>query len=139
MNLRKFLTAALGYIVVTFVFAAGWHLILFKELYDQLGIFTRKEPLIYLGFISMILQGFVLAFVYPYFGKHESPVRDGLRFGVLMGVFLGSSAVFAEAGKQEVSSLSTWILLESIYYLLQFSVVGMVIGSVYGRPAVRIE
>jgi hypothetical protein len=133
MNLKKFLLATVGYIVVTFVIAAGWHLALFKDLYEALGIFTRKEPLIHLGVISMILQGLVLAYVYPIGYQGGSPVKEGLKFGLLMGIFMGSNAVFAEAGKQQVSSLSTWLILESVYYLLQFSLVGVVIGSIYGK------
>ena len=129
MNTKKFLLAALGYLVVTFVIAAGWHLVLFKGLYDQLGIFTRKEPLIHLGVISMILQALVLAYVYPIFRRNRTPITEGLKFGILMGIFMGSYAVFAEAGKQEVTSLSTWLLLESVYYLLQFAIVGIVISS----------
>jgi hypothetical protein len=32
-----------------------------------------------------------------------------------------------------VSSPSTWLVLESVYYLLQFSLVGMATGLIYGR------
>lgn len=133
MNAKKTMLAAIGYIVVTFIIAAGWHLGLFKGVYDELEIFTRKEPLIHLGIISMILQGVVLAYIYPIGYQGGSPIKEGLRFGLLMGIFMGSNAVFAEAGKQQVSSLSTWLILESIYYLLQFSIVGIVIGWIYGK------
>jgi membrane protease YdiL (CAAX protease family) len=133
MKTQKMMLAAIAYIVVTFIIAAGWHLVLFKGLYDELGIFTRKEPLIHLGVISMILQGIVLAYVYPLGYQGGNPVKEGLRFGLLMGIFMGSNAVFAEAGKNVVSSLSTWLTLESVYYLLQFGLVGIVIGWIYGK------
>lgn len=133
MNAKKLLLAAIGYIAVTFVVAAGWHLGLFKGVYDELGIFTRKEPLIQLGIISMILQGSVLAYVYPIGYQGGSPVKEGLRFGLLMGILMGSNAVFAEAGKQQVSSLSTWLILESVYYLFQFSLSGVLVGLIYGK------
>ena len=58
---------------------------------------------------------------------------DGLRFGVLVGVFLATSAVLAEAGKNYVASLSTWLVLETSDYLLQFMFSGVVIALVYGR------
>lgn len=53
-----------------------------------------------------------------------------------MGVLLASSAVFAEAGHQNVTSLPTWLTLESVYYLLQFAAVGAVMGLIYkkGEP-----
>jgi hypothetical protein len=107
MLTKKFWLATLGYIVVTFIIAAIWHLVLFKEVYDQLGIFTRKEPIIPLGLASMILHGLVLSYIYPLLQRDGKPVVEGLKFGILMGIFLGSSAVLAEAGKQMVSSLST--------------------------------
>lgn len=137
MITRKFLLAALGYIVVTFAIAAGWHLVLFKDLYDQLGIFSRKEPLIHLGLISMMLQGLVLAYIFPIFRTNKSVIREGLEFGILMGILMASSAVFAEAGHQQVTSLPTWLLLESTYYVIQFAIVGIVIGLIYGKAEVE--
>jgi hypothetical protein len=58
---------------------------------------------------------------------------DGLRFGLLVGMFLATSAVLAEAGKNYVTSLSTWLVLETSYYLVQFVLSGLVIGLMYGR------
>src|SRR5574337_876978 len=133
MSSRKLLLAAIGYIVATFVIAAGWHLVLFKHLYDELGMYTRKDPIIPLGVASMILQSGVMAYLFPLYSTRERPVLDGLTFGLLMGVFMGSYGVLAEGAKQQVSSLSTWIVLEGVYFLLQFSIVGMVIGWIYGR------
>ena len=43
MDTKKYFLAALAYIVCTFLIAAPWHLVLFKPLYDELAIFTRKE------------------------------------------------------------------------------------------------
>lgn len=137
MGARKFTLAVIAYVVVTFVIAAGWHLILFKDLYDQLGIFTRKEPLIPLGIISIIMQGLVLSYLYPICSKGGSPLKDGLKFGLLIGILMASIAVFAEAGKQNVSSLATWLGFESVYYLLQFGLVGTVIALIYGDAVAR--
>lgn len=134
MNTKKFIFAALGYIIVTFIIAATWHLILFKDVYDNFGIFTREKPIIPLGIASMIIQGLILSFIYPFFSKGKL-VRDGLVFGLLTGFLMASSAVLAEAGKNLVSSLPRWIILETIYYLLQFSISGLMIALIYGKQA----
>ena len=133
MDRRKFFLAVIAYIVVTFAVAASWHLVFFKDLYDQLGIFTRKEPLIPLGITSIVMQGLVLSYLYPIFFRGGSPLAQGLKFGLLIGVLMASIAVFAEAGKQNVSSLTTWLTFESGYYLLLFGCVGMIIGMIYGK------
>jgi len=133
MNAKKFVLAAVAYIIVTFAVAASWHLLFFKDLYDQLAIFTRKEPLIPLGIVSILIQAVVLAYLYPALYKGGNPAKEGLKFGLLIGVLMASIAVFAEAGKQNVSSLTTWLVFESAYYLLQFGVLGVIIGLIYGR------
>ncbi|MEW6543101.1 MAG: DUF1761 domain-containing protein [Nitrospirota bacterium] len=133
MQNKVYWSAVGAYVLCTFLIAAPWHLVFFKPLYDELAIFTRKEPLIPLGLVSMLMQGLVLSYLYPLFAQGRHSLKTGAAFGLLMGVLLASSAVFAEAGKQNVTSLSTWLALESSYYLFQFTVVGAVIGSIYAR------
>lgn len=129
----KFWMAAAGYLVLTFVIAGTWHLALFQNIYARLGVFTRPRPIIALGLLSMVLQAVVVAYLYPLVYRGGPPAAEGARFGLLLGVFMGSNAVLAEAGKNQVGSLRTWIPLEGVYYLFQFVVVGMVIGLVYGN------
>lgn len=131
---RKFLGAWVVYLVATFIGGFVWHLLLFKQTYIDLKIFTRiEDPVIPLGLSAMVIQGIILAYVYPLVSRRSRPVVDGLRFGVLVGVFLATSAVLAEAGKNYVASLGTWLVLETSYYLLQFMLSGLAIGLVYGR------
>jgi len=133
MSTKRFVYAWVAYVVITFVAAAGWHLGFFKTVYDELGVFTRKEPIIWLGVLSMLLQGVVIAYLYPSFYRGGSPARSGAWFGLLMGVFMGSNAVLGEAGKNEVGSLSTWILLEGAFYVLWPVLFGIAIGLIYGK------
>lgn len=128
-----FFASWLAYLVISFVLGFVWHLKLFKELYKRLAIYSRlDDPIIPLGFLSMLIQGALLAYLYPLVAHSGSPMLDGLKFGLLMGLFLASSAVLAEAAKQRVTSLPTWLAVESVYYLIQFSLVGIAIGLIYG-------
>jgi len=111
-----------------------WHLVTFKDLYAKLGIFSRiDDPIIPLGFAAMLIQGGVLAYLYPLIATSGSPVYEGIKFGLLMGLFIASSAVIAEAAKQRVSSLYTWLVVESFYYAIQFSLSGIAIALIYGK------
>jgi hypothetical protein len=64
----------------------------------------------------MLIQGAVLAYLYPQVVDVQGSVFEGLSFSLLMGLFLASSAVIAEAAKQRVASLRTWFVVESLYY-----------------------
>jgi len=135
------IAAGIAYVVLTFAIAFTWHLVLFKSLYDELAIFTRAQPIIPLGIASIVLQAVIIVFMYSRWPKSGSAARDGLRFGLLIGALMATIAVLAEAGKQNVTSLGTWLILESVYYLLQFGMVGMVIGLIFagrkGGEAIR--
>lgn len=134
METKTFLGAWGAYVLTTFVMGFVWHLLVFEELYRELAIFSRiDDPIVPLGFAAMVIQGFLLAYLYPRFSRWGEPWREGLRFGLLMGVFIASSAVLAEAAKQRVTSLPTWLIVETLYYLLQFALSGLVIALVYGR------
>ncbi len=137
MNKKKFISAWIGYIIITFIVAAGWHVGLFKSIYDELDFFRGKEPIFPLGVLSIVLQGAVMAYLYPSFYRGSSPTGNGIKFGLLMGIFIGSYGVLAEAAHHHVSSLSTWLVLESVYYLLVFSLVGLAIGLIFGRNTSR--
>jgi len=50
-----------------------------------------------------------------------------------MGLFIASSAVLAEAAKQRVTSLPTWLVVESVYYAIQFSLCGVAIAFVHSK------
>lgn len=129
----KFLASWSAYLVITFALGFLWHLVLFKGVYRRLAIFTRiDDPIVPLGFLAMVVQGAVLAYVYPQFARGTSPALEGVTFGLVMGLFIASSAVIAEAAKQRVTSLTTWLMVESAYYLIQFPLSGLAIGLIYG-------
>lgn len=137
MKAGTFLKLALVYLVTTFIVAAGWHLVIFQPLYDQLAIFSRKEPLVPLGLLAMSIQSVIMATLYPVYVQNRSGFIDGVKFSLTMGVFMASSAVFAEAGKQNVTSLPTWLILESIYYVIQFTLVGILMTLVLKKDRER--
>jgi len=134
MSVAKFVWSWFTYIAITFALGFVWHLVLFKTLYAELGIFTRiDDPIIPLGLAAMLMQGAILSYLYPYVARDGGVIREGTRFGLITGIFIASSAVVAEAAKQRVSSLSTWLVVESVYYGIQFVSCGIAIALVQRR------
>lgn len=130
-GMRRFTLAFFAYLIITFAFATVWHLVLFKDLYMTAGM--RREPLMHLGILSMLIQAFLMAFLYPRLRGAGTPALEGLKFGVLMGLFMGSYGVLAEAGKFDIGPVGPFIASEGAFFLLQFAIVGTVIGLMYGR------
>jgi hypothetical protein len=87
---------AVTYLVLTFPIAAVWHLVLFPE--SMTGPVFRSTPLFALGLLSTVLQAIVVASLFPRVHRGGPPVREGLRFALIMGSFIASYGVLAEAG-----------------------------------------
>lgn len=130
---KKIALAALGYTVVTFVVGFTWHLVLFKDVYESFGVYTRKAPIIPMGFASMVIQGIVLAVVYARQARATPahPFSDAIRFNFLMGLFFVSGTVLALAAKAEVAHLAAWFGYSLGYSVIQFFLSGLVFGFVF--------
>jgi len=132
MNLRSTLLGTIAYTLATFPLAVVWHVLLFEDEYHAFGYF-EGEPSFSLGLLTIIIQGGVLSFLYPYVKFTGEGVIRGLKFSYLMGLFFWSSHVLAFVAKQVVDSSFSFVLMESFYLLLQFGIYGVLIGKVYSK------
>lgn len=131
--MKKPILATLAYAVVTMLVAVPWHFVLFKDLYHSFGIYNRSEPIIPLGFLTMFIQGAVMAYIYPRYYKGGSHYKEAIQFSLLLGVFLYSVSTLANAAKIEVSSMSIWILIQFAFHLIQFLAGGVAFGFIFSR------
>ena len=130
MNYKSTLLGTLAYTLVTFPLAVVWHIVLFEEKYQVFGYF-EGEPNFILGLITIIIQGCVLSFLYPYVAFSGNGIKRGLKYSLLVGVFFWSSHVLAFVAKQVVDSSLSFVVMESLYLLLQFGIYGILIGLVF--------
>lgn len=128
---RDFALGTLGYSVVTLGIAAPWHFVLFKELYHSLGIYNRAEPIIPLGITSMLIQGAIMAWLYPRACPHERSLRSAMTFCWAMGLFLFSVSTLANAAKINVSPMPSWFAVQAAFHFIQFTFVGFVFARIY--------
>lgn len=129
-SITKLTLTALAYIIPTMFLGYVWHFTIFKDLYESLGIYNRTEPIIPLGFFSMIVQGVIIAYLYPYYAKGNSSIKKAVVFSLTLGLFLFSVSTLANAAKIVVLSMSEWLLVQFAFHLLQFLVAGLLIGLV---------
>lgn len=71
---HRFILAWAAYVGVTFLAGFVWHLVLFRRVYAELGIFSRlDDPIVPLGLTAMLIQGAVLAYLYPRVSPRDHP------------------------------------------------------------------
>jgi hypothetical protein len=133
MNIKFLSLATLAYIVLSMVIAVPWHFVLFDELYHSFGIYNREPPIMPLGMLSMVIQGLILGYLYPGFPKAGAPILDGIKFGLVMGLFLFTVSTLANVAKMQVSSISDFIIIQAAFHFIQFVIVGAVIGLLYKK------
>ena len=135
--MRKFLLGALSYPVIVFPLAVFWHLIAFGSVYEEIGYIGREEPGFVLGFLSIAMQGLLLSLLYPRFYQGDGPVKGGLKFGAVAGLFHWTIHVVAFAAKANLAHVELFFVMETTYLAIQFALTGIVLGLIYGRGDVQ--
>lgn len=129
----KIILGTLGYAVITFPLAYFWHLVFFKTTYENLGYFSREEPIIVFGFFSILIQGVLLAVIYPYLCKGKSFFAGAFTLFAVMGGYHWTMHVLAAAAKHQIEPLSTWFALETAYLAIQFGLGGCLLAIIYRK------
>ena len=119
--------AILAYLVPTFALGFVWHLVLFKSYYEALAIY-RSDVIIPFGFLSMLIQAVLFAWIYEhaFAGK-----RSATSYAVYGALLSWSFTTLAVAAKNVMTSVPTYMVLETGFTVLQFLIVGPLIALAY--------
>lgn len=127
---KKFWLMFAACFVATVACAAGWHMFLFKGFYESTGV--RTEPLLNIGLLATAIQAACIAYLYPIVYRGGKPVTEGAKFGLIVGLLLGSHGAISDAINFNLGSLTTWATYEGAFFLVTFTIVGAVCGQVHG-------
>ena len=130
---KKLFFATLSFFVLTMATAYPWHMIWFHNLYVEMGAVTRPEPIMPLGIAAVLIQGIVIAYLYPLYYKGGNPVVQGVKFSLIMGLMVYTVMAFATAAKIRIEPVSTFLLYSTVFSCIQFTVTGVALGLIYGR------
>ncbi len=133
LNIKKLVFATLSFVFLSLPIAATWHMVLFDEQYAAFGAFTRTEPIMPLGILSMVMQGAVIAYLYPFYNRGENPIKQGIKFSLLMGVMIYTMMGFTAAAKTMIEPVPEFLMYVTGFCLLQFTITGTALGLIYGR------
>lgn len=126
---RGFWLGVIAYLLPTFPIAYVWHLVLFGQSYRLLGIY-QDDPIVAFGFASMIVQAVIFSWVYPrvFRAPDESVLRNGLLYGLGIGLLSWSFTTLAVAAKHPMTSIPSFLMLETGFTLIQCLIVGPLIA-----------
>ncbi len=130
---KKILFSTLGYTVATFALAAPWHFVLFHDVYARLGAYNLEKPIFVLGLVAILIQGFIIAYLFQFYRRGVKPFKEGLTFAMIMGLYMYTLSTVAFAAKTPVTSLPTWFGIQFAFHFLQFILAGVVLGLVFGK------
>lgn len=127
MKVKILIIGATSYIVASFLIQALSHFAINTDHYASID-FMRKEPLMYFGILTMIIQGTILTLLYRKWANNNFTTKQGLQFSWLIGIFFVSYLALVEPDKYNVINISEWILVEGIAGLFQFTLFGALLG-----------
>ncbi len=132
MNMKKCVLAALAGFAVMFSISGLWYLVIMRNFYStQFAEVNRPEENMIWIVIGYIVAAILLAFIYPIGYKGGDPAKEGLRFGILMGLIMILPVAFILFGVYKFPL--TGSLVDTIYQIVEKSIGGVVIGLVFGR------
>jgi hypothetical protein len=122
----RFALGVLAYLVPTFALGFVWHLMLFHGYYERLAIY-RKDIIIPFGFLSMLIQAFVFAWVYQqaFAPRNERLLSRGLRYAAFGAVLSWSFTTLAVAAKNIMTSVPDYLVIETAFTVVQWIMVGL--------------
>ncbi len=129
MDTKRIALGTIAYTVGTFALAVVWHVVLFEDRYRAFG-YIEDKPNFLLGFVTILLQGFILSVLFPLFRLKGSSLVRGLKFAFLTGLFFWTSHVLAFVAKQDVQQAGVFVAMETFYLALQFGLFGVLIGLI---------
>jgi hypothetical protein len=129
--IKRFVLGLLAYLVPTFALGFVWHLILFQHYYDELAIY-RKDIIIPFGFLSMLIQAVIFAWIYEKaFARRGTLLSRSLAYAVLGAVLSWSFTTLAVAAKNAMTSVPNYLVIETAFTVVQWVMVGPLTAFVF--------
>ena len=135
MNTKKCLTAWIAGFLAMFILSGIWYMLIMEDFYKtNCYIPARENPMMLYIALGYLILALLMTYLYSMSYKEGSPTKEGLRFGVLIGMLwvLPNGLVLYGATHSGTRLL---ILVDTVWHLIEEGVGGIVIASIYGRKS----
>jgi hypothetical protein len=134
MDLKKFSMATVGGFFAMFIPGGLWHMLIMKDFYDKYSADSAlAEPNILFIILGVLILSALMAYMYPQGYKGGSPFKEGLRFGVVIGLLwiLPINVIMIGA----MGTSITLVVVDALYHMVGQGIGGIVIGYIYGSKS----
>jgi hypothetical protein len=133
MDTKKCIISWIASFIAMFVLAGLWHMLIMESFYTSNSYLPNRESPM-MGYIALgyLLLAALMAHIYPKGYSGGSPVKEGLKFGVLIGLLWILPHTIVLYGVKN-SGTRVLILVDAIWHLVEEGVGGIIIGAIYGK------
>jgi hypothetical protein len=134
--MSKIIIGLVAYVILTFVIAYSWNMVLFRENYLALASSSlRSAPIIQLGLITILLEGLALSIIFSIYYKGGNPLTEGLLLGLLVGIFSVAYAGLTVPAKFVIDPIWKYTILELSFGIIHFGLAGIILGFIFNRTS----
>jgi hypothetical protein len=121
---KRHILGVLAYLLPSFALGFVWHLVLFKQYYESLVIY-RADVIIPFGFLSMLTQSAIFAWIYDrMFAPSSSPAGSlTLKYAILGALLSWSFTTLAVGAKNLMSSVPRFMAIETAFTAIRWVIV----------------
>ena len=134
MNLKKLLLATAGAFVFLLVINALLFPVFFPDGPPMHYENTRPVPLFQFHLLAFLITAFLMSYLYPLVYRGGSVWKEGLKVGVIMGMFVSLPDTLHVYALVEVPLLVQ--LFPALWVCVIWGAAGIVIGLIYGRVGI---
>jgi len=138
MNGKKFLMALVGGLLVMWLLSGLWHVLIMGDFYaENAGPLAYEAPKMLFIIIGYAILTILMVYIYTQGYKGGSPLKEGLRFGAVMGLLwiLPFNVIIYAVKETSV----TFILVDAGWHIVEQGIGGIVIGLIYGSKKSGVE
>jgi hypothetical protein len=130
MDMKKFAMGTAVTFVVSFALSLLWHTVLMTGPYEAAGD-MRDPPLFWAVIAGYLIVALIMAYMYPKGYEGGSPVREGFKFGAMIGIVWWLASQLVLYGATE--STFTLVYVDGGWHIFEQGVAGIALAMVHGR------
>ncbi len=131
MNAKKMLQAWLAGFVVMYIISFIWYLFIIAGYNEvQFAEVAREEMSMTMITLGYLVLTFLMSYIYPIGYRGGPPIKEGMRFGVLVGLTVSIPTALIFSGAYNMPLAANFI--DGIYHTAEITVGSIVMALVYG-------